>query len=457
MGHAYTTTLCDIIARYHRIKGDRTYFLSGADENTEKVVREAVQRGIDPIEYLDSVVAEFESLYERLHISHDQFIRTSDQVAHWPGAQAMWEQLVKSGDIYKQTYRGLYCVGAESFVTEKDLRPGGLCPDHDEAPHVVEEENYFFRLSKYTDVIRAKIESDELQIIPASRKAEILALLREGLTDVSFSRPAEKVTLGVPVPNDPSQKMYVWCDALTNYITALGYGRSDSALLQQFWPANLHVVGKDILRFHAAIWPAMLLSAGLPLPRAILVHGMITSGGRKMSKSLGNVIDPVELIDEYGAEAVRYYLAREVSPFEDGDITHETFKEVYNANLANGLGNLAARIMTMAEKYLEEPVSIKKFPFPNGYEEAFAQYNIQRAADIAWEDIGKLDAYIQETQPFKIVKIDREGARAIIAELVQRLSIIAHMLEPFLPESAGKIQTAIAENKKPENLFARKE
>lgn len=457
MGHAYTTTLCDVIARYHRAIDDPTYFLTGADENTEKVVREAQKQGIDPMAYLDTIVAGFESLYASLHISHDQFIRTSDRATHWPGAQAMWEQLIASGDIYKQAYRGLYCVGAESFVTEKDLRPGGLCPDHDEAPQIVEEENYFFRLSKYTDKIRQKIESDELQILPASRKTEILALLREGLNDISFSRPADKVTLGVPVPTDPTQKMYVWCDALTNYITALGYGRADSTLLQRFWPANLQVVGKDILRFHAAIWPAMLLSAGLPLPRAILVHGMITSGGRKMSKSLGNVIDPVALIDEYGAEAVRYYLAREVSPFEDGDITLEKFKEVYNANLANGLGNLASRILTMAEKYLEHPVAVKKFPFPNEYERAFAEYNVQRAADIVWEHIGQLDAYIQETQPFKIVKIDRAGAHAIIADLVQRLFIIARLLEPFLPESAEKIKTAIAENKKPENLFARKE
>lgn len=456
MGHAYTTTVCDIMARYHRAQGHPTYFLSGSDENTEKVVQAAEKAGVTTEAYLEEVVASFRDLYEKLLISNNQFIRTTDQTVHWPGAQKLWERLVESGDIYKASYKGLYCVGAESFVTEKDLREGGLCPDHDEAPIAVEEENYFFRLSKYGPQIKEHIESGKLEIMPESRKNEILALIDSGLQDISFSRPKEKVTMGVPVPGDPSQVMYVWCDALSNYITALGYGRDDTSLFEQFWPANYHVVGKDILRFHAAIWPAMLLSARLPLPKCIMVHGMITSGGRKMSKSLGNIIDPLELIDEYGSEAVRYYLAREVSPFEDGDITLEKFKEVYNANLANGLGNLTARIMKMAETHFNEPIEVSTRSLPEQYHQAFEKFQIQAAADIAWQHVGKLDRHIQETQPFKLIKVSRDGGLRIIKELVQELHYVARMLEPFLPIAAQTIQTAIAENKKPETLFERK-
>ncbi|NBD73651.1 methionine--tRNA ligase [Patescibacteria group bacterium] len=457
MGHAYATTLCDILARYHRALGEPTYFLSGADENTQKVVQAAEAAGVTPQAYLEEIVAGFQHLYGELSISNDQFIRTTDQRAHWPGAQALWMRLVEAGDIYRATYRGLYCVGAESFVTEKDLRAGGLCPDHDEEPQVLEEDNYYFRLSRYTDTLRHKIETDELRILPASRKGEILALLREGLADISFSRPKEKVPMGIPVPHDESQVMYVWCDALTNYLSALGYGREDTTLFSQFWPADVHVVGKDILRFHAAIWPAMLLSAGLPLPRAILVHGMITSGGRKMSKSLGNVIDPLALVEEYGTEAVRYYLAREISPFEDGDITLESFHEAYNAQLANGLGNLTARIMTMAEKYLPAPRDTHH-AFPERYQEAFADFDVKRAMDTAWAEVAELDRYIQETQPFKLVKIHREGGIAIIEELVDRLGHVAHLLTPFLPDTAARIKDAIARNAKPaEPLFERKE
>lgn len=458
MGHAYTTTLCDILARYHRVLGESTYLLTGSDENSEKVVRAAQAAGIPLAQYLNDIVMGFGELYNALGIGFDQFIRTTDQVNHWPGAQALWLRLVQSGDIYRATYQGLYCVGAESFVTEKDLREGGLCPDHDEQPQVLEEENYYFRLSRYADTVAQKIESDELRILPASRKGEVLAFIRQGVADVSFSRPKEKVALGIPVPHDETQVMYVWCDALTNYISALGYGREDNTLFTQFWPADVHVVGKDILRFHAVIWPAMLLSAGLPLPRTILVHGMLTSGGRKMSKSLGNVIDPHELIASYGAEAVRYYLAREVSPFEDGDITHEKFKEVYNAQLANGLGNLTSRIMAMAERYLEEPLPQERHSFPEKYHEAMHNCDIKAAIDIAWSEVSALDRYIQETQPFKLVKIHREGGVAIITELVERLRHIAHLLTPFLPETAAKIQELVRTNTKPEApLFLRVE
>ncbi len=459
MGHAYTTTVSDCIVRYHRdVLKEKTYFLTGSDENTQKMVDAAVRAGKEPLVFLDEIVGKFSALFRELNISYDQFIRTTDQQQHWPGAQVLWKKLVEAGDIYKKEYEGLYCVGHEAFVTEKDL-VDGKCPDHGVEPQFLKEENYFFKLSRYTAEIRRRIETDELQVVPASRKGEILSFLNEGLQDVSFSRPRKSewpATLGVPVPGDDSQVMYVWCDALSNYITALGYGQENDALYREFWP-GMHVIGKDILRFHAAIWPGMLLSAGVPLPKTLLVHGFITSGGKKMSKSLGNVIDPEELLAEYGTDAVRYYLLRHVSPFEDGDITHEAFKDAYNAGLANGLGNLASRIMQLAQTHLEKGTRPEPIALPAGYAEAFDAFEIQRAADFVWDEIQFLDRKITETAPFKVIKTDVEAGKELIFKLTQDLYRVARLLSPFMPETAEKIKTAVIENKKPENLFLRKE
>jgi methionyl-tRNA synthetase len=455
LGHAYTTTISDILVRYHKLKGEETYFLTGSDENTQKVVLAARKEGKEPQVFLGSIVENFKSLFTQLNISYDQFIRTSDEVIHWPGAQALWKQLEAAGDIYKKAYEGLYCVGHEAFITEKEL-VDGKCPDHGTAPEFIKEENYFFKLSKYTSAIKQKIESGELVIVPASRKNEILALLNEGLEDVSFSRPRKEGSVGVPVPGDDSQVMYVWCDALSNYITALGYGRDD-ALFQKFWPANVHVIGKDILRFHAAIWPAMLLSANLALPKRLLVHGFITSGGKKMSKTLGNVIDPEELLQEYGTDAVRYYLARHISPFEDGDITREHFKESYNADLANGLGNLAGRILTLAQTHLPKPVEVSFVPYPREFTEALDNFEISRAAAYVAGRIQELDKRITEEAPFKVVKTDPEKGRELIASCVRELAAIDLLIEPFMPATAKKIIDAIMANQKPETLFVRKD
>src|SRR3989344_2833514 len=442
LGHAFATTLADILARYHRLKGEQVYFLTGADENTEKVVRAAQAAGKSTRQYLDEIITGFQGLFGSLSISYDQFIRTSDEKRHWPGAAELWERLVAAGDIEKRTYEGLYCVGHESFITEKDL-VNGKCPDHDETPQKLKEENYFFKLSKYTAAIKEKIQSGEFSIVPETRKNEILSVLNDGLEDVSFSRPAEKMSVGIPVPGDPSQKIYVWCDALSNYISALGFGSSQTELYEKFWPADVHVIGKDILRFHAAIWPGMLLSAGLPLPKALLVHGFLTSGGRKMSKTLGNVIDPLELIEEYGAEAVRYYLARHISPFEDGDITKESFKEAYNANLANGLGNLASRTLTMAENYNvshhDSIISIEDVDLNN--------FDIKRYMDKIWEGIQTLDRKIQEEEPFKKYKTDKEIAIYVISELCSSLSVIAKRLEPVMPKTSEKILSLLKDGR----------
>lgn len=458
LGHAYTTTLSDILVRYHRLVGDQTYFLTGSDENTQKMVDSAKKAGVDPMVFLDDIVSNFAKLYNSLDISYDQFIRTTDQALHWPGAQLLWSKLVAAGDIYKKEYEGLYCVGHEAFVTEKDL-VDGKCPDHGTEPQFVKEENYFFRLSKYQDTIREKIENDELLIVPPSRKHEILSFISSGLEDVSFSRPRRSEWpqgLGIPVPGDDTQVMYVWCDALANYVTALGFATNDDKF-KTFWPAHVHVLGKDILRFHAVIWPGMLLSAGLPLPKVLFVHGFITSGGKKMSKTLGNVIDPVELLEEYGADAVRYYLARHITPFEDGDITREGFKEIYNANLANGLGNVVARVMQLARTNLSEPVKVEFVPYPKEFTEAMEAFEINRAMDYVFTRIQALDQTITQTEPFKVVKTDPERGRELITNLVKELAAVDLLLEPFMPQTSQKIIDAIVANKKPENLFARKD
>ena len=457
LGHAYSTLVCDFATRYHRSKGDEVYFLTGTDENTEKVIEAAEKVGEDPHTYLEKVVATFKELYASLDIDYTQFIRTSDERAHWPGAIEMWKLLEQNGDLYKGEYHGLYCVGCEAFITEKELI-NGKCPTHGTEPKRLSEENYFFRLSSYTDRLREVITKDELPIIPSTRKQEILALLDQGLEDISFSRPAKAITWGIPVPGDSSQKMYVWMDALTNYISALGFGRGEENM--HFWP-GVHVVGKDILRFHAAIWPAMLLSAGLPLPRTILVHGMIISDGKKMSKSLGNVIDPNEMVSRYGSDATRYLLLRHVNPFEDSDITRGKLDEWYTAHLTNGLGNLVARVMKLAEEHLPHPVELSDADeaLDPAYSAAIDAFRFNEALDLVFRRITEADEFMTARAPYKGVKsgdaVERERARDEIAQLVRELARIATHLTPAMPRTAAAILSAVRKNEKPENLFPR--
>ncbi len=456
MGNVYPVTLCDILARYHRAKGDTTYFLTGSDEHSTKVVKMAEKAGKSNEEFLKGTVGSFKAIFSALDISYDQFVRTSDREVHWPGAILMWNKLVEAGDIYKKSYKGLYCVGCEAFVTEKDLIKG-KCHYHDTVPELLEEENYFFRLSKYTEKVKEKITSGELTVMPDSRKAEILALLDRGLEDVSFSRPASKNPWAIPVPNDPTQTMYVWCDALVNYISAIGYGR-DEKMFEAYWPADFHVIGKDILRFHAAFWPAMLMSAGLPLPKTILVHGMILSGGRKMSKTLGNVIDPQVLIAEYGKDAFRYFLARHLSTFEDSEITPESYKDAYNASLANGIGNLVSRVMKMVVSYEITYEIVKgENKLTKEYSVYLDRFEINKAIDVIFTKIGELDAFIQTSQPFKIIKTDPKKAQADIVYLAQELYVVGEALAPFMPETSATIMSLVGSRKTPEKLlFERK-
>lgn len=446
IGHAFEKTQADVLARYHRALGEDVFFLTGTDEHGVKNARAAAAAGIDVLDFVEKNTARFKELIQALNISNDFFIRTTDKEIHWPGVVAMWKALEKSGDITKKKYKGLYCVGHEAFITKKDLKDG-ICALHKKEPEIIEEENYFFRLSKYTKAIQEKIESGELKIIPESAKHEILNVAEEGFEDISFSRPSKDLKWGIPVPEDPSQTIYVWCDALVNYLSAIGYGSSDPSRFAKYWPADIQVIGKDILRFHAAIWPAMLLSSGLPLPKTLFVHGFINIAGEKMSKSLGNVIDPFLLVNKYGCDAVRYYLLREIPPMNDGDFTHEKFEERYRADLARGLGNFTARVVNLGARHIKDEFS----PYESAetkeaigraekeYHQAMANFRFNEALEAVWRLIAYGDKFVDSTKLWELPEKDPEKFKSHIAELCIVLANVAFLLQPFLPATSNAI------------------
>ncbi len=446
IGFALESVQADAIVRAHRAWKEDGYFLTGTDEHGSKIARAATAAGATPQEFVDANAAKVRDLKGALNLSWNTFIRTSDRKVHWPVAQELWKRIEASGDLYKKTYEGLYCVGHEAFVTPKDL-VDGKCADHQKAPEVVAEENWFFRLSKYSQEIEARIQSDELLILPETRKNEILSLLKEGLEDISFSRPSKDLSWGVPVPGDESQTMYVWADALSNYISGCGGAARWAA-----HPADVHLVGKDILRFHAAIWPAMLLSAKLPLPRSIFVHGHILVNGEKMSKSVGNVVDPFELVTQYGADPVRYYLLREIPSGNDGDFSVEKFVERYNGDLANGLGNFAARVLTLGAAIGELSVAAPDPAVTAKIEDARARvrekiegFRLHEAVAAAWELIKFGDQYVNEKKPWdKTISVEQKQESIANAALILEAS--AHLIEPFLPASAEAIAQGITRN-----------
>ena len=459
VGFAMEAVQADIIARYRRLTGEEVFFLSGTDENALKNVLKAEEEGESVATYVERHAALFAQLLRTLNISNDDFIRTSAEARHRDGAIKLWKNL-KPDDVYKKSYTGFYCIGCEEFKTEKDLI-GGACPEHPSKKlEEVSEENYFFRLTKYQRELTGLFESAQFHIIPESRKNEVVAFLREGLADISISRSRARARdWGIPVPGDESQVMYVWVDALSNYINALGFAYDDDAY-KRFWEESgtrLHVVGKGITRFHAIYWLALLLSAEVPLPTHLFVHGYIISGGQKMSKTLGNVIDPMAFANEYGVDAFRYFIAREVSTFEDSDFTAARFKEAYNASLVNGLGNLVARVMKMAEMHLAPGVRSDSSVPPREYTTAFAALDIQDAINYVWGRVQALDKKITDTKPFSLVKENPEEGRRLITEAVVELYAIARLLKPFMPETSEKIQIAVTENKMPDALFPRKE
>ncbi len=458
IGFALELLQADVLARYHRLIGDDTYFLTGTDEHGTKVAQAAEKHKLDTKEFVDQTAAKFSELCKKLNISNDDFIRTSDQKKHWPTAQLIWQKLADKGDLYKKDYEGLYCIGCEGMKKKSDLEDG-LCPIHKTEPQVIKEENWFFKLSKYTSIIKEKIEKDELKIVPASRKNEILNLLDDA-EDVSFSRPSATLKWGIPVPGDESQTMYVWTDALTNYISALDYAGGGELL--KYWPADVHLIGKDILRFHAMYWPAILLSAEIELPKAIYVHGFVTADGEKMSKSLGNVIDPFHLIEKYGVDVARYFLLREIPSDYDGDFSYKKLEERYNGDLANGLGNLIQRVATLIdnnldgeliykrgviEKEVSENPEIKDFFDESNYSKYFGNFKLHDAlGNFIFQKIGIANKFIDTNKPWEVVKNNPDQFLEIITVLVAMIHDISWWLQPFLPGTSKKIFEVFGDN-----------
>jgi methionyl-tRNA synthetase len=473
MGHAEEFVQTDAFGRYHRLRGDDTYVLTGTDENSLTNVLAAEREGISPRELVDRNSLWFQNLADHLDFRYDQFIRTAVDPRHVEASQKIWRAVETSGDIYKRRYSGLYCPRCEQYYDESELIDG-LCPEHLIKPDLVTEENYFFRLSRYEDALRERISSDRLHIIPNFRKNEVLSFIGQGLQDFSVSRSQERAHgWGIPVPGDPSQVMYVWFDALTNYISALGYDDEDEPY-RHYWldnPHRIHALGKGVIRFHAIYWPAMLLSAGIPLPEKEFVHGYINISGAKMSKSLGNVVDPEDLVRRYGAEATRYFLLRAVHPTRDADFQdveqlHEQFRARYTADLANDLGNLLNRTVSMIARYrggvipepgdaaeLETSVREVAASLPVSIHEAMEAYDPQSALAAIWSLVTRANRYVEETKPWELAREARGGdsqadsrLSAALFTLAESVRVVGATLEPFLPASAARIREQLGAN-----------
>jgi methionyl-tRNA synthetase len=454
LGHAWEFVIADVLARYARAQNLPTIFSTGTDEHGSKIADRAAELKLTPKALADRNVEKFRELLQQLNISNDRFIRTTDD-EHEQRAQLIWKNL--QNDIYKGKYIGWYCTGCEEYVTESAAKDNkGTCPIHKKPYERLEEENYFFKLTKYAITIRDLIDNDTLHVIPASRKNEIMSVFREGIEDISISRPKEKISWGIPVPGDDKQVMYVWFEALMNYITVLGY--PDHEDFKQFWPANYQVIGKDILRFHAAIWPGMLLALGLKPQKKLYVHGFVTLNGQKMSKSTGNVVDPNEVIKEFGADAFRYYFLRKVPSYGDGDFTWEQFETSYNNELGNELGNAVQRTAVMIDKYQQGLIG----DIPPAehdiatYHESIRDCRFDRALDNVWEQIRGLNQYIDEQKPWAIAKEgDKEHLQEVLAYMVSCLLEISELLSPFLPDTAQAIKNIFSDGmlNRPSNVL----
>lgn len=458
LGHALEFVQADFLARAWRGQGVHVFLNVGTDEHGAKIAEKAAEAGRSPQEYVDDFAARFQHFADVLEISYDAFTRTTND-AHKSAAQEFWKRCNDAGDIYKAQYEVKYCVGCELEKTDSEL-VDGRCPIHPNLQiEVRSEENYYFRFSKYADALLSHYKTHPDFVVPKGRLKEITTFVEGGLKDFSISRRKEKLSWGVPVPGDTDQVMYVWFDALVNYISAIGWP-DDEAQFTTWWPV-VQLAGKDNLRQQSAMWQAMLLSAGVPLSKQIFIHGFLTSGGQKMSKSLGNVIDPLAVADRYGVEALRYVLLRHVNPFEDSDLTEAGIGECYNAHLSNGLGNLVSRVMTLAEVHLPHPVKLRaedETMEPTFLEHVEA-FRFNDAMDLIFEHVQKGDTYMTKHAPYKHIKsgdtVEREKARTDIETLVRHIAKVAVHLSPAMPRTAAAILDAVRKNTKPENLFPR--